>query len=344
MFYQPNTKSRKGSDTRSIASRVRPALSALVFATLGGIVGMTLSNPTTTPPADPAPNSAPVASASTPAQASEETATAAAETTRAAPQEGSAQEQEQAQAPDDSSCAKRTWPYLDQRCADSAKDPGQATREVRVVSTDRGASPTIVTAVPPPVEAKREPAKPEPAKIAAKPQTAVLGTPQAQTEPSSVPQQKLAPENPRPDFAAKAATVAETTASITPPPSAATQAPAQASSPAAKPEASAPQPVPPEATKPARKVTAAKFSEGKTKQAQGRVQNGKTVPAVVPADVIAAVKAAADEERQSNGRRVTVSRKSAQDNADDGEVIAVTSPGRGQRIFVVPRESDAEAW
>jgi hypothetical protein len=46
------------------------------------------------------------------------------------------------------SCEQQAWPYIDQQCRGAQPDRG--TRAVRVVSTDRTAPSTLVTAVPPP--------------------------------------------------------------------------------------------------------------------------------------------------------------------------------------------------
>jgi hypothetical protein len=50
--------------------------------------------------------------------------------------------------PDEASCERQTWPYVNQQCVDAA--PEQATREVRVIPTDRSAPATVVTAKPQP--------------------------------------------------------------------------------------------------------------------------------------------------------------------------------------------------
>jgi hypothetical protein len=61
----------------------------------------------------------------------------------AAPSERSATDTDAA----DRSCARRTWPYVDQSCAGTEVN-AQATRSVRVIATDRGAPATVMTIAP----------------------------------------------------------------------------------------------------------------------------------------------------------------------------------------------------
>ncbi len=86
----------------------------------------------------------------------------------------------------DLACGRQTWPYLDQRCAEpAAKTPGQATHQVRVVSTDRGTSSTIVTAV------ASDPPKP-PADISRLRESAAkLQSPDPQKNPAADAKQNL---------------------------------------------------------------------------------------------------------------------------------------------------------
>jgi hypothetical protein len=52
-------------------------------------------------------------------------------------------------------CDEQTWPYVDQKCSTGAT---QTTRPVRVIPTDRSAPSSVVTAAPPRAPAARAPA------------------------------------------------------------------------------------------------------------------------------------------------------------------------------------------
>jgi hypothetical protein len=234
----------------------------------------------------------------------------------------------------DQSCEKQAWPYLDQRCAEPVKqESGQPTREVRVVSTDRGTSPTIVTAIAP-AETKRPATPPQP------PQSvATLESPTAPAEPSAPSPKQPAPAIP--DFITTAAA-----AGIPDSPAAATSADNSVASAQA-----------PETPTAASKLTTAAKTNRKPQVKQVRLREQKTVPAdvveavetaalrdgnhqAVPPDVIEAVRAASGSRARvsGDGRRITVSQKYRQEEPQD--VVSVNYPSRStQRLVIVPRES-----
>jgi hypothetical protein len=218
----------------------------------------------------------------------------------------------------ESACEKQAWPYIDSRCADmAAKTPDQATRQVRVVSTDRGTSSVIVT----PVASLAPPPQNMPLRAAAAEETPQRG-PSPLPQPKAVePVQNIA-SAPAPQFVANAMAVEEP----------ATTAPVAEKAPAA------PEPGQKAARTPKVK-TAAKTNDKRSKPIQLHDQNPKAVPAEVIAAVDAAetvrnVKRRANEDQ--GGRQVIVSDRYS---AGDGEAVAVSYRDRpAQRIFLVPRE------
>jgi hypothetical protein len=86
------------------------------------------------------------------------------------------------------SCA---WPYVDQRCAESDTNSGQATQSVRVIPTDRSASPTLATTVAPSVPPEPKPTGnvtgAGPASVAPAAAAPAVAAPAAIVEPSGRP-------------------------------------------------------------------------------------------------------------------------------------------------------------
>jgi hypothetical protein len=217
-----------------------------------------------------------------------------------------------------SGCEKQAWPYIDKRCADAAATgPDQGTRQVRVVSTDRGTSSTIVTPVaslpPKPLP------QPQPAQTAA---NASVQQPQvAQPTPAPAAPQTVAAVA-QPAFVANAVAVqdAPTTAAL-----GETVSAPPAATPAQK------------AATPPKLKAAAKAADKRAKASKFRDGN----PQAVPADVIEAIDTAETvrtmrtETYGDRGRRVVVSEKYV---SGDEETVSVTSPRRPQRVFLVPRE------
>lgn len=248
--------------------------------------------------------------------------------------------------PADVTCENRAWPYLDHRCAQpTAKEAPLATRNVRVVSTDRGTSTNLVTAVPI-IEAKRPAEIPELQASMAKlaPPTSEPEVAPAQEKAALSPvQERVSPEAP--------ATTEPTVVSE----AAAAKAKAKAARAEEKRVAK---------SKRERRIKTAPTEMAATAETAGEArQKG------VPADVVAAVKAATSDERNPNaapadvvdavkaitdgrrltqtyksrdGRRITISQKDAKDSQDAEEVVTVSSSKQPaqQRLFLVPRESE----
>jgi hypothetical protein len=95
-----------------------------------------------------------------------------------------------------------TWPYVDQRCAESDSNSGQAaseqlTRSVRVISTDRSAPATLETTGPSTTTVSKPSASPESKQTGTVP--AVGGTPTPPTASAAAPARpapKVATERP----------------------------------------------------------------------------------------------------------------------------------------------------
>jgi hypothetical protein len=261
-------------------------------------------------------------------------------------------------------CEKQAWPYIDKRCAESAaKTASQTTREVRVVSTDRGTSSTIVTPVasdpPKPAATPPRPQESQPA-IAESQNTAAQQTAAANSSPLLQPaglqssDQSFALAASFQEILPQAASqgVLPQTAGTEPP------APLAATEPEAAPQ----------------KSKAAKTSEKRaTRTSKWREQNRRPLeivpsadpsqeqyPSRVPSDVVQAVESATARERTGRaqvpaevlaaveadlrrnrgtygGKRAVVSQK--YNSGDAAEMVTVRS-GRGQRVFIVPRETD----
>lgn len=248
----------------------------------------------------------------------------------------------------DLACGRQTWPYLDQRCADSAaKTPGQATHQVRVVSTDRGTSSTIVTAV------ASDPPKP-PADISRLRESAAkLQSPDPQKNPAADAKQNLIQ-----NIVAMTASVQDFPPQTMAPRGATPMANSEETEQKSKAKAADRRAIKPaklrERNRPPIPAEAAAYAQD-TGTAPEQIRTSR-----VPADVVQAVKNATAQERpssrvpedviqaveadsrrsaaSSSGRRVIVSQKyNAQ---DEGEIVTVSSPrGRGQRVYLVPRES-----
>ena len=262
------------------------------------------------------------------------------------------------------SCETQAWPYIDQRCAESA-DAARGTRQVRVV-TDRGTSLTMVTPVPI-VEPKPTPA-PKPQTVA-KAETP-LGPPVIPAPPEAALQDSVAAESFVPQLDLAPTTLSQAQATFAPPPqlpgpAKSRQRPIKSlaqNSPSALPTEQAStekreakrtsrerddKPVPAEviaAVKAASAEVPAMRGRGATETAAPRQGNAAAEPPParareyqgVPAEVIAAVEKAAGRSRSyDGGQRVILSER----RGPAGEVVTIGSPGRpAQRIHVVPSE------
>jgi hypothetical protein len=240
----------------------------------------------------------------------------------------------------DLACETQAWPYIDHRCGQPAAAKEAASlvmRNVRVVSTDRGASANLVTALPT-VEPKRPAEIPQLQESMAK-----LAPPTAQAELTPL-QEKVAPQAP----AVEAIVPAETTASV---------AKAKAAEKrdedkrVAKSKSRRSKPVPTEMA-----ATGEAAAQGDIRRkgvpadvvAAVKAASANEAPSAVPADVIDTVKALTDGRKATrayksrDGRRIVVSEKAPQEAE---EMVSVGSPGRGtQRLFLVPRESGDNDW
>ncbi|MEA2953921.1 MAG: hypothetical protein QOJ96_3441 [Alphaproteobacteria bacterium] len=269
----------------------------------------------------------------------------------------------------DSTCENQAWPYVDKRCNEPAAN--QPTRQVRVVSTDRGTSSTIVTPVPS-AEPKRV-AESAPAPAVAKLEAPT--TPPAATPVASAPAPQATPPVQQ-EAAAPALPNGVATATL-----ASYSAPASGAPALGPTEASAPAPVaeniataPENTAAPAtpksksaklnekravkqakahkiapaaapsdvvEEVELATLRDGQAEPAQQPVSSRQPATRGVPREVIEAVKAASGS---SSGRRVAVSQRYAQ---PDDEMVSVNYSGRRpQRLFLVPRETVelSEGW
>jgi hypothetical protein len=280
------------------------------------------------------------------------------------------QPQENTASAADSTCEKQAWPYIDKRCNEPAAN--QPTRQVRVVSTDRGTSSIIVTPVPS-AEPKRvaESAPATVAKLEA-PTTPPAATPVASTSAAqaTAPVQQEAAAPALPNGVATATLVSYSAAA--PASAAPAPGPSEASAPApvaenvaTAPENTAAAPATPKsktaklnekrAIKQAKvrkiapsavpsdvveEVELATLHDGQAEPARQLVTNRQAATQGVPREVIEAVKAASG----SSGRRVAVSKRYAE---PDDEMVSVNYSGRRpQRLFLVPRETVelSEGW
>jgi hypothetical protein len=217
-------------------------------------------------------------------------------------------------------CEKQAWPYLDQRCADAKKDAAAPTRQVRVISTDRGAAPVIVTAIAPVVEQTAR-AEPRPA---APQNPALTAAPQADT--SAVTHADLAAMSTALPAFGGAALAAENV-TYAPPPA---------------PEAAPPTPEPKQSGK------AQKAADQEAKRMARPARRDPAKPGAVPPAVIAAAKAAAARAQAREGVPAEVlaaieadvrRARPIRNSTDERDVVAVRSDREMQRIVVVPREN-----
>jgi len=61
---------------------------------------------------------------------------------------------------DELNCAQQTWPYVDEKCREANGNANQSTRPVRVIPTDRSAPSSVTTAAPAEATVPMPPAKP----------------------------------------------------------------------------------------------------------------------------------------------------------------------------------------
>jgi hypothetical protein len=246
-------------------------------------------------------------------------------------------------------CEKQAWPYIDQRCAESAaKAASQATRQVRVVSTDRGTSSTIVTAIAP------APAKP-PADISQlRDSVAKLEPPAKEPATATPPSSQAGAQVSDQNYMAMAVSFQDSPAQ--------TAAPEQAAPIANNPETEDAAPRSKAKAKAAEKRAAKQLKARRqtvpvpatayaqdTTAAPEQTRPEQTRTSRVPTDVVQAVEAATAEDRTQSRVPADVVRavesdirRSRTSPGYGSELVTVSSPrSRGQRVFLVPRERES---
>jgi hypothetical protein len=256
----------------------------------------------------------------------------------------------------DADCEKQAWPYINQRCADSAAYQ-RGTRQVRVV-TDRGATMTVTTPIPivepkPPAPPRVAVARTEerigPEVIPAPPEQAQEASLQQAVAQSQPPKPAEPAPHPVPQQQAATAPKPQAPAARPPLPATATQVAAGVPGPGDARDISTLA----EATEIPMSKKAKAAAKAREKREAARAQREarrRNAPApqdtAVPAEVVAAVEASTRGER-ARGRK-PAERPVTVEQGVPAEVVAAVQamtaadlgPGyRGQRVYIV-----REAW